>query len=160
MDPAVETPFEPKKLDAQDLRVAITPGQRLLPDKYRQEQVARKRALLDRTDAWGAHMQWRVKHYVLRSVWCVPLVTWLFTPIGFQALWIQVPLAALFGVAIAFLRPNESLAGWLLMGTGALTLGLTGYFSIGFGTVLALFAYFICGMFVGIGQYLRRMDGE
>lgn len=75
-------------------------------------------------------MRWRVKHYVLRSVICIPLVTWFFTPLGLQALWIQ------------------------------LTLGLTGYFSIGLSTVFALFAYFVCGTFVGLGQMLRRMDGE
>jgi hypothetical protein len=160
VEPSVQTPYEPRRLDAQDLRVAITPGQRLLPERYREEQVARKRALLDRTDAFGSHMQWRVKHYVLRAVTCVPLVTWLFTPLGFQALWIQLPVAALFGVAIAYLRPSEGLAGWLLLGTGALTLGLTGYFAIGFGTLIALFAYYVCGMFVGLAQYLRRMDGE
>lgn len=160
MDPSVETPYEPRKLEAKDLRVAITPGQRLLPERYRAQQVARKRAMLERTDAWGPHMRWRVKHYVLRAVVCVPLVTWFFTPLGFQALWIQIPLAALFGVAVAFLRPSEGLAGWLLVGTGALTLGLTGYFSLSIGTVLAVFAYFVCGMFVGLGQWLRRMDGE
>ena len=87
-------------------------------------------------------------------------MTWLFTPLGLDALWIQLPLAALFGVAIAFLRPGEVLAGWLLMGTGALTLGSTGFFSISFGTAIALFAYFVCGMFVGVGQWLRRWDGE
>ena len=160
MDPSAEPPYEPRKLDAQDLRVALTPGQRRLPARYRDEQVARKRALLDRTDAWGAHMQWRVKHYVLRAVICVPLVTWFFTPVGFQALWIQLPLAALFGVAIAHVRPSEWTAGWMLLGTGALTLALTGYLAVGVMTVLALFAYFVCGMFVGLGQWLRRTDGE
>ena len=55
---------------------------------------------------------------------------------------------------------RQSQSRQILMGTGALTLALTGYFTIGFGTVLALFAYFVCGMFVGLGQWMRRMDGE
>lgn len=160
METPAEPPFEPRRLSQRDLRVPVTAGQRLLPPACREEQVRRRRALVDRTDPLGPHMQWRMRHYVLRAVVCVPIVTWFFTPIGFQALWIQLPLAALFGLAVAVVRPSEGIAGWLLMGTGALTLGLTGNFTIGFGTVLALFAYFVCGMFVGLAQWLRRMDGE
>lgn len=121
---------------------------------------ARREALLDRTAPFGSHMRWRVTHYVVRAVICVPIITWVFTPVGLETLWIQLPLAALYGVAVAYSRPSNEMAGFLLLGTGTLILGLTGYFTISLGTLLALFAFFVCGMFVGVAQWLRRMDGE
>ena len=162
MDPAPlpaakPPPFKPQRLDRHALDVAVGPTLRSMPPLIRDEIVEREQELAARFDLWSPRNVRRVRHYVAGSMVGLPLLNWLFTPLGFGALWIQLPLAGVFGVVMGLFSPRGAAAGFLLLGTGLLTLLLAGY-SIGFSisTVFVFAAYFAIGLALGVSENLSR----
>jgi hypothetical protein len=128
-----------------------------MPPAMRDEAVQREQELAARFDLWSPRNVRRLRHYVAGSLIGLPLLNWFFMPIGFGYLWIQLPVAALFGVVMALFSPRGAAAGFLLLGAGLLTLLLAGY-RIGFcaGTMFLFAAYFAIGLALGVSEDLSR----
>lgn len=162
MDPASipgtkPPPFKPQRLDRHALDVQMGPTLRSMPPLMRDEIVEREQDLAARFDMWSARNVRRVRHYVAGSMVGLPLLNWLFTPLGLDALWIQLPLAGVFGVIMGLFSPRGMAAGFLLVGTGLLTLLLAGYaIVLSFGTLFVFIAYFMVGLALGVSENLSR----
>jgi hypothetical protein len=149
--------FKPQRLDRHALDVQVGPVLRSMPPAMRDELVEREQDLAQRFDLWSPRNVRRVQHYVAGSLVGLPLLNWLFTPLGFHALWIQLPIAGVFGVVMGLFSPRGVAAGFLLVGTGLLTLLLAGYgLSFSFGSVIVFVAYFAIGLALGVSENLSR----
>ena len=161
------TTFQPKALDKKGMRHPLTPGMRSM-DLEAAEAARRHEAELDeRFDLLSPRSLGRMRLYVICAVICVPLVNWALTPLGFGTLWVQIPVAAAYGAVMAAFRIYGVWAAFALLATGLLTLALTGYSGWAsplppwtFGKVIFYLSYFGVGYAVGIGENLKRGDGD
>lgn len=94
------------------------------------------------------------------AVLLLPLFTWFFTPAGFTRLWLQVPLAAGYGLWFWARRPGPAEGAAGTVAAGLLTLLASGCTQVGFGFVLSLFFYGLLGLALGAAEELGRADGE
>ena len=89
-----------------------------------------------------------------------PLITWFFTPAGFQMLWLQIPIAAAYGAVVSFLRPTGITAVALTLLAGLAVQAVTGHLAIGFGLMMSMIIYGVVGQVVGIGERSKVIDGR
>lgn len=145
--------FRPQRLAPHALDVTVNEHVRAMPPAMRDEVLERERTLAGRFDLWSPRAIRRVRHYVAGSLVALPLLHWLFSPIGFHCLWIQLPLAGLFGVVMGLFALRGAAAGCALLATGVLTHLLAGY-RLGMGSVLILACYFVVGLALGVSESL------
>ncbi|MHC5009394.1 MAG: hypothetical protein ACYTG6_00410 [Planctomycetota bacterium] len=154
------SPFKPRAHVAHDLRTPMSAGVSRLAPEDREQIHARRMASAARLDPFGQAAVRRVRKYVLASMICIPLITAMFTTLRLDALWIQLPMAALYGVLMASLRPRGVWAAFLLLGIGLLTLLFAGRLHVSFWSVMGYLAYFVFGMAVGITENMKALDGD
>lgn len=109
----------------------------------------------------GNNRRW--KHLVIVSMIAFPLATFLFSPSGFGRLWLQLPLAALYGTYRHFARPTGFAAILATLITGTLAqlaacafLGPLQLMSL----VVTLPAYGCAGAIVGLSERSRTWNGH
>ena len=141
-------------------RAERAPGGHLVADpeieRMRVEDRARDEAL--RPFSEGSKQRWKM--YVLGAVIFFPLVTWFFTPAGFQSLWFQLLVSAAYGTFVALYRPTGYTATISTLLAGLSIQAWTGHASIGFGLMMSLIFYGFIGTLVGIGETNRMLDGR
>ncbi len=161
-DPA----FQPQKLSRRDLCVTVTPQMRVLPTHVIAEETERRRAQLERFRVHSPRFRLRLKHYLLGSLVFFPLMTWLFTPVGLMRLWLQLPLAALLGLALAYMRPRGTQAMLLMLLFGLVNWFIVGGLPIGINNpgvfllfISACLIHIVAGGALGAAESLNSLDG-
>lgn len=157
---------EPRKLTKRDLALAVPPHMRDLPAYVVKAEMQRRRQMLERFDWLNPHFRRRLKHYVMGAVIFLPLFSWVLTPVGLTRLWLQIPLAALFGVGLAASRASgvSSVALCVLYGTihyfvvGGMRIS---FFNPGLFLMMAITLLFwtVLGWALGTAEDLQRYDG-
>lgn len=138
----------------------MTPGMRLLPSEDRDAMIERKLELEDRVSAFGTISRARLVRNLMMAGLGMPAISSIFAGAGYATLWVQLPIAALLGVFVAYRQPSEFTTGIAFSIVGMLTLVLTGFFRIHPSLIYTFFAYLGLGLLVGLDGWLRRTDGE
>lgn len=110
---------------------------------------------------FGPLMRRRLRLYVLGSLIGFPLASWLLTPVGFHVLWFQLPMAALYGVFVALVRPGMTLCAGATMSVAALIHSvhrLQGGSAPMFYMLLAMVLYAGFGAVLGFREHDRQLD--
>ncbi|MDJ0976747.1 MAG: hypothetical protein QNJ98_19990 [Planctomycetota bacterium] len=158
---------EPRKLTKRDLALAVPPHMRDLPAHVIEAEMARRRQMLERFDVLNPRFRRRLKLYVIGAVIFLPLFSWFVTPVGFKRLWLQIPLAALFGGALAATRASGLYSVALCILYGAIHFFVVGgikfsFYSPGLFIMMAMTLLFwtTLGWALGTGEDLKRYDGD
>ncbi len=162
-----ESAVTQKKLSRRDLSLTVPPELRHLPPDLIQEEMDRRRTMLERFDVLNPRFKERLRNYVMGAVILLPLITWLVTPVGFKRLWLQFPLAAAYGAFLAFTRsgPFTSLGVsllyvlilWFVVGGLKMPHASLGGFLLLVGSVMM---FVVIGWALGATEELKRMDGS
>jgi hypothetical protein len=159
--------FRPQSLDRRDVEHPLTPGMRHMEPAEAEKARQREIELDRRFEFFSPISLRRAKLYVICAVICVPLINVFLTPLGLGALYVQIPVAAMYGVVMAWARLRGLLAAFAFLATGLLTLALAGYGSYanpiaGFSLVKVLMyvGYMTVGYAVGMAEELKRGDGD
>lgn len=163
----VDPQLKPSKLSRRDLALTIPPELRNLPPHVIQEEMQRRRAMLERFDVHTPRFKQRLVHYVVGAMIFLPIFTWLFTPVGLRRLWLQLPLAAAFGAALAYTRAGHSVAVglsllygmaiWFVVGGLPLSFTSPGLFLL---LVVTCMFFVVLGWALGASEDLSRFDGR
>jgi hypothetical protein len=111
-------------------------------------------------DPFGARQRRRWLLYVVGSVVFFPLMTWFFTPAGFQAMWFQALASAAYGTYLAYARPMGITAAIATVVTGLAIQAVTDHIAISFALVISILIYAAIGYIVGMSEYSKLMDGK
>lgn len=160
-NPYLRTKYAPPPKPAQAPESPPDPhAGRLVQDpeirRLREEDLARDEAL----DPFSERGKRRLTMYVVGSVIFFPLVTWFFTPAGFQSLWFQWIVSVAFGSFVALKRPTGVTAVLATLAAGLLVQAFTGHVAVGFGLLMSLTIYGFVGALVGFGEMSRIIDGR
>lgn len=150
--------YEPKRFRRHALRTPMRAAESKLPAEIRDDLHGRRLQIADRLDPLGNRARRRARFYVAGAVIGLPLVTMLFTPLGLGSLWIQIPIAAVYGLYVAYMRPLGMVSGLAMVAAGMLTVTLAGY-RLGPEMIFPCFAWLVIGRMVGAQEELGRMDG-
>lgn len=112
----------------------------------------------ERDRVWRSQL--RRKHHLVGATILFPLFTAFLTPAGFQAMWLQLPIAGLLGLYLHKRRPGMGEAGAATTLAGLLTLAAAGRLWLSFGTLTSVIFYGLLGFALGISEELRRFDGS
>jgi len=153
--------YEPKRLDKRALEVEVTAGMRTMPTPMREEVLERKTELVRRFDLLAPRRVARMRHYVVGAVIGLPLLNWLVLSHGLNRWWLQVLIAAVYGVVAGLSRLSRWSAHVLFLVAALLTSAAAapGLFSLGYGGRLAWIVYFCIGACIGISEDMSRDEG-
>lgn len=153
-----------RKLSRRDLSLTVPPELRHLPAHVIQEEMERRRRMLERFEVHNPRFKRRLAHYVIGAVIFMPLMAWFFTPVGMTRLPLHLLFAAGFGVAMAYTRAS----GLISIGICILYCALIWFVVAGIQPSLGLFPllafsclfFVVLGWFLGTAEDLQRMDGS
>ena len=158
---------EPRKLTKRDLALAVPAHMRDLPAHVIEAEMQRRRQMLERFDLLNPHFRRRLKYYVVGAVIFLPLFSWFLTPVGFARLWLQIPLAALFGACLAASRASGVSSVSLCILYGTIHFFVVGgikfsFYNPGLFLMMAMTLLFwtILGWALGTAEDLKRYDGD
>lgn len=149
--PAAPPAYRPVALDRVGIARPVTPAQRTLPQAVLLERHARNVAEEARWARFAPRVKRRMGMHVLGTVPCMLFVNWLLTPLGLQALYVQVPVYALLGAALGFLRPNRDACSGLFVAAGGACLLLAGIRPCGVPLLMTLIVWALMGTLAGVG---------
>ncbi len=159
-------PPKRSKVTRRDLALAVPAHMRDLPADLIQEEMDRRRRMLERFDWMNPLFRRRLKYYVWGSILFLPLFSWFFTPVGFTRLWLQIPLAAGFGVGLAASRADGPTSMLFCLGFGLFHFFVVGGNKMSFGSpglflMLAstCLLWMVLGWALGASEDLKRSDG-
>ena len=118
--------YRPKKLRKIDLESPIMPDQRMLPDDMLENIHRRKMDRVERHRKWDDRQKRRTKHYIVGAILSLLIINYLFTWTGHVSLLVQIPVYALYGVYLAFMRPGPAHAALITIACGLLTTWIGG----------------------------------
>lgn len=159
--------YERRKITKRDLALAVPAHMRDLPAHVIQEEMERRRRMLERFDILNPRFRQRLKYYVIGAMIWLPLFSWALTPVGFKRLWLQLPLAALFGVSLAASRASGLYSVLLCLLYGTVHYFIVGgmpfnFLNPGLFLMLAITCLFwtVLGWALGTAEDLKRYDGD
>ena len=152
--------FKPAKLKAWHFERPVTRKMRCLPNEELQKLHAEREALHEHFNPFGERLRKRAGMYVLGAVVFFPLMNWFLTPVGFQALWFQILVSIVYGIVVAYWRPNATQAALLTLMAGYAIMAVTGQLNISLSLMLSTIFYVCFGAAIGITESSKYMDGQ